>query len=245
MLSGSFGKLAFKMSDLETSDSRPLPGLLPSNKHAPLINEYGWLWLNRDGSPTRITEPVYPQLMCPNATPRERLDMCAYLLAGKTEFWRAHRQYAGVLHFVYLTSSYPGVYTSDNFSDVTHLKLDPAFEDYVSEAFKPLGVYINFFQPKLEAGSHRSFRVMVVNDQPRPVSGTLLLSIETVSGKELTRAAQRFELKELGDASHQIALTIPNVAGKCILKATTPLDGDFAVKPTVSRRWVTVESKAN
>lgn len=102
-----------------------------------------------------------------------------------------------------------------------------------------------FFQPKLEAGSHRSFRVMMVNDQPRPGSGTLLLSIETVSGKELTRAAQRFELKELGDASHPIALTIPNVPGKCILKATTPLDGDFAVKPTVSRRWATVESKAN
>ena len=39
----------------------------------------------------------------------------AYLLAGKTEFWRAQRNYAGVLHFVYLTSCYPGAYTADHF----------------------------------------------------------------------------------------------------------------------------------
>ena len=55
------------------------------------------------------------------------------------------------VHFVYLTCSYPGVYTADHFRDVTKLELDPAFQDYMGEAFKPLGVYVNFFQPSIKA----------------------------------------------------------------------------------------------
>ena len=183
MSGGHFGELKFKMSDLETMDAAPRPGALPSDTNPPLINEYGWLWLNRDGSPTRLTQRVYSQLMGDNTTARQRLDMWAYLLAGKTEFWRAHRKYAGIIHFVYLTCSYPGVYTSDHFRDVTKLELDPAFADYVSESFKPLGVYINFFQPKLEAGTERTFKIMMVNDLPRAAQGRLVLSLEDESGK--------------------------------------------------------------
>jgi hypothetical protein len=101
MSSGGFGKLTFNMTNRETMDGKPRKGALPSDTNAPLINEYGWLWLNRDGTPTRLTENLYPQLMeTTNSTARERLDLYAYLLAAKTEFWRAHRQYAGIVHFV-------------------------------------------------------------------------------------------------------------------------------------------------
>lgn len=40
--------------------------------------------------------------------------------------------------------------------DVTRLELDPSFRDYVGESFKPLGVYVNFWQPSLAAKSERS-----------------------------------------------------------------------------------------
>ena len=139
MQSGHMGKQTFSMTQLETMDGKPNPGALPSNTNPPLINEYGWLWLNRDGSPTLLSKNVYAQLMGTNVTVRARLDMYAYLLGAKTEFWRAHRQYAGIIHFVYLTCSYPGVYTADDFADVTKLKLDRAFADYLGEAFNPLG----------------------------------------------------------------------------------------------------------
>lgn len=181
MFSGYMGKLTFKMTDLEKMDGKPR-GKLPSDKHAAIVNEYGWLWLNRDGSPTLLTENVYAQLMGRNVTARQRLDMYAYLLGAKTEFWRAHRQYAGIVHFVFLTCSYPGVYTADHFCDVTKLELDPAFQDYLGEAFKPLGVYLNFFQPSLKAGATREFTVMMVNDEAKPVCGRLTLSLETRSG---------------------------------------------------------------
>lgn len=242
MISGGFGKLTFDMTKLETMDGKPRPGALPSDKHAPLINEYGWLWLNRDGTPTRLTEKLYPQLMgTANTTARERLDLYAYLLAGKTEFWRAHRQYAGIIHFVYLTCSYPGVYTADHFHDVTRLELDPAFADYMGEAFKPLGVYVNFFQPTLAAGSRRTFPVLMVNDGYQPARGTLVLTLDRVSGETLARAEQSFAVPALGDARCELALQIPPAAGKCILKAAAKT---AAGEQTVSRRWVVVDVPA-
>jgi beta-galactosidase len=240
MISGHFGKLTFKMTDLETMDGKPR-GKLPSDQHAPIINEYGWLWLNRDGTPTRLTEKVYAALMGTDVTPRQRLDMYAYLLGAKTEFWRAHRQYAGIVHFVYLTCSYPGVYTADHFRDVTRLELDPAFADYLGEAFKPLGVYLNFFQPTLKAGSPHEFLVIMVNDEYRPAAGKLALTLETRSGEVLSRTERAFSVPELGSQSHLITLDIPKPAADCIVKAVAAVDGKEPKEATICRRWVSVE----
>ena len=242
MQSGHRGKLTFKMTNLETMDGKPRKGALPSETNPPLINEYGWLWLNRDGSPTLLTENVYAQLMGTNVTARERLDMYAYLLGAKTEFWRAHRQYAGIIHFVYLTCSYPGVYTADHFTDITELKLDPAFADYMGEAFKPLGVYINFFQPTLKANTTHEFTVMLVNDEDRPLQGRLALILETPNGKVVARTAQNFSLPALGDGTVNLQLAIPDVTGKHTLKASAQSRTQGRVPVTLSRRWVTVEN---
>ena len=245
MMSGGSGKLTFSMTDLESMEGKPRANNLPSDRHAPLINEYGWLWLNRDGTPTRLTEQLYPQLMgTANTTARERLDLYAYLLAAKTEFWRAHRQYAGIIHFVYLTCSYPGVYTADHFADVTELRLDTAFQDYVGEAFKPLGVYINFFQPTLRAGgTARPFKVMLVNDGAAPVAGEVVLTLENADGKVAAHSAQPFAMAEFGNRTLELAMTIPNgLAGKHVLRAAAKASN--APESTLSRRWVTIESSA-
>jgi hypothetical protein len=240
MSSGHRGKLTFRMTDLENMDSKPNKGALPSDTNPPLINEYGWLWLNRDGSPTTLTENVYAQLMGTNVTARERLDLYAYLLGAKTEFWRAHRQYAGIIHFVYLTCSYPGVYTADHFADVSKLKLDPAFADYLGQAFKPLGVYLNFFQPTLPPGTNRAFTVMMVNDEPQLRHGQLTLALETASGKPLATATQPFAVPALGAQSYSLSLTIPKTTGPAMLKASARTDGQPKQAATVSRRRVSL-----
>jgi hypothetical protein len=241
MISGYFGKLTFKMTDLEKMDGRP-QRKPPHDKNPMIINEYGWLWLNRDGSPTLLTKNVYAQLMGENVTARQRLDMDAYLLAGKTEFWRAHRQYAGIVHFVYLTCSYPGVYTSDHFRDVTKLRLDPAFADYVGEAFRPLGVYLNFFQPSIKAGEKREFTVMMVNDEARPLRGRLTLALKTRSGELLAHTERPFAIEELGAKTYHIPLTIPARPGDCILSAMAQPE-EKGSQPTVSRRWTSLTGK--
>jgi len=243
MSSGHRGKLTFSMTQLETMDGKPRKGALPSDTNPPLINEYGWLWLNRDGSPTLLTENVYAQLMGTNVTARERLDLYAYLLGAKTEFWRAHRQYAGIIHFVYLTCSYPGVYTADHFADVTKLKLDPAFADYMGEAFKPLGIYINFFQTNLVAGSSRSFKIMLVNDRDTAADGTLTLTLENAKGKVIAKSERQYALPGLGEMAAEVALAVPAQAnGRHTLKATARARDKSFGEPTVSRRWLTISA---
>lgn len=232
------GTVKFKMSDLEKMNG-DIPGSNKTN-YARLINEYGWLWLNRDGSPTLLTEKLYPLLLGENSTANQRFELNAYLLAGKTEFWRAHRKFAGVLHFVYLTCSYPGVYTSDHFLDVKNLKLNPYFEDYMSQAFKPLGVYINFFQPALTPGESKEFEVYLINDYDFPVSGDLQLILEIKNGRKLCGTNQKFSLEPLGSTVLKLNLKVPDTSAYCVLKAiATPKEGQ--ISPTICRRWIKVE----
>ncbi|MGC9035526.1 MAG: glycoside hydrolase family 2 protein [Verrucomicrobiia bacterium] len=232
------GTIKFRMTDLEKMDG-DIPGSKRTN-YVRLINEYGWLWLNRDGSPTLLTEKLYPLLLGDNATADQRFELNAYLLAGKTEFWRAHRKFAGVLHFVYLTCSYPGVYTSDHFVDIKNLKLNPYFEDYMSQAFKPLGVYINFFQPNLTPGESRDFEVYLINDYDFPISGDLKLILEIKDGKKLSETNQKFSIKPLDSAVLKLNLKVPNKSAYCILKAVAE-SKDSKISPTICRRWVKVE----
>lgn len=205
--------------------------------HAMILNEYGWTWLNRDGSPTELTKKLYPRLLGPDSTPRQRLDLNAYLLGGITEYWRAYRFYAGVLHFVYLMSSDPLGYTADHFQDVKALKLDPAFEDYMAEAFKPLGVYLSFWQKELKTGAKPTFTVMLVNDEATPVAGKLNLILAAPSGTELARQTVPFSMKELGAETLYIDLQIPAQTGKALLKA----EAEYSTGKTTSRRQVTLK----
>jgi len=238
--SSSGNDIKFRMAELETRID--LPDLRErKTEHPILINEYGWLWLNRDGSPTLLTEKLYPKLLGPNSTAEERRALGSYLLAGKTEFWRSTRRCAGILHFVYLTGSYPGVYTSDHWLDVKKLKLEPHFADYMAEAFKPLGVYLNFFQPTLPPNAERDFTVKLVNDEDRLLQGRLALTLETPQGKVVARTGRGFSLPALGAATMNLRLAIPNVAGKHILKASAQARGPDREPATLSRRWVTLE----
>jgi hypothetical protein len=229
------GGQSFRMSDLEQRFGGPREALMAA--HATILNEYGWLWLRRDGEPTLLTERLYPKLLGPDSTKEQRLELWAYLLAGKTEYWRAHRNYAGILHFVYLTCSYPGVFTADHFADVKTLKLDPFFADYMSEAMKPLGVYLSFFQPALEPGKSRSYRVMMVNDLYGTEKGELRLTFETEDGREVARASTPFEVAPLGALSKDLEVAAPTAPGRYLLKATAITNAGASTR---SRRKVTI-----
>ena len=230
-----FGQPPFDMTMLERGSGASTQP--PLAARAMILNEYGWLWVRRDGEPTLLTTKVYDRLLGKDATPAQRLELNAYLLAGKTEYWRAHRNYAGVLHFVYLTCSYPGVFTADHFEDVRALKLNPWFEDYMGEAMKPLGVYVNFFEPTLAPGKPRSFHVMMVNDRDRAQKGELRLVLEREGGAEVARAVRPFEIGPLGTLGHDLELAAPGEPGRYLLKATATSDDGAR---TVSRRKVTI-----
>jgi beta-galactosidase len=228
----------FLMTDLEKPEE-PMPVRFHEwPGHASIINEYGWLWLHRDGRPTVLTKPVYEHLL-PDGTADQRFATYAYLLAGLTEYFRAYRKHAAVLYLAYLDGEGPHMYTSDNFRDVRTLELQPDFEDYVKEAFKPLGVYINFWQPKLDPGVKHTFRVMLVNDTPQAINGKLSLTLQpSAGGATVAHTETALAIPALGQADYDMELAVPNLQGEFLLQASAnPGSGDG---PTLSRRKVTL-----
>lgn len=226
-----------ELPNLEESSYFRQPHSPHPTAHAKILNEYGWLWLNRDGTPTILTEPVWEKLLGKAATNEQRLETWAYLLAQLTEFWRAHREYAAVLHFVYLAASYRGAFTSDNFRDVQQLRLDPYFEDYVREAFKPLGVYINLWRTTLKRGIQR-LAVSLVNDYPHTVSGSLSIQVESTTAGP--NGVVRFEVPPNGQHTYLLDIDTADVDGDRLLIARAQPDSSSGHEPTICRRRVKV-----
>jgi beta-galactosidase len=229
------GGPTFDMTTLENPNGKA-PGALTG--HALLLNEYGWLWLNRDGTPTELTKKLYPALLGKDSTAQQRLALNAYLLAGLTEYWRAYRQYAGVLHFVYLTSSDPSGYTSDHFRDVRKLDLHPEFRDYMSNAFAPMGVYLSFWQSTVEAASVRSLPVMLINDEYREIEGKLILALERISGERVATQTSKFKIAPLGQNTIYTDFKFPLTTGDFLLRAIVEYRSNDASESTQSRRFV-------
>jgi hypothetical protein len=223
----------FLMSIFERPAERA-PGVRTA--HAMINNEYGWLWLNRDGSPTELTKQLYPRLLGNNDNPGGRLELNAYLLGGLTEYWRAYRRYAGVLHFVYLTSCEPGGYTCDNFRDVENLELHSEFRDYMNNAFNPLGVYLSFWQPTIKAKQSLSVPVMLVNDESSPTGGALTLALMTSDGKGMFRKELEFSVAAGGQSTYYYDVTVPDTVGEFWLTATAATES----KKVLSRRRVSI-----
>ena len=233
----------FKMTDFESMLGPAPQPATPKTAHAMILNEYGWLWLNRDGTPTLLTQKLYPKLLGDNNTTENRFALQAYLLGGETEFWRAYRRYAGVLHFVYLTASDPRAFTSDHFSDLKELKLEPHFMKAMEQAFNPLGVYLNFWQPTVKPGEIQDFVVAMVNDQDRPRAGKLRVSFSNIGGKEMAADELPFALAPLGADSFTITLKTPEALGKYLVEATA-IPADDKEHPTVSHRDTIVQLSA-
>lgn len=97
-----------------------------------IVNEYAWLWINRNGTPTKLTEHLYPKAFG-ELSAQELYTVYARHLSMKTEYWRAHRKCAAVMQFCALGYSRPNEpkgETSDNFIDIENLVFEPTFERY-------------------------------------------------------------------------------------------------------------------
>ena len=231
----------FKMTDLESMMGPAASAPTSKTGHALILNEYGWLWLNRDGTPTLLTQKLYPKLLGDENTTENRFALQAYLLGGETEYWRAYRRYAGILHFVYLTASDPKAFTSDHFQDIKTLQLEPHFVKAMEQAFNPLGVYLNFWHSSLESGASRDYTVAMVNDEDRSRSGKLRLVLKDAEGKEAASEEASFSLGPLGAQSYTVTMKTPEAKGKYTLQAVATAEDD-AAHSTISERNVMVQA---
>jgi len=210
-----------------------------TNKAKPpyLINEYGWLWINRDGSVPTLTTGLYDRILGKNATAQQRWEYYARTLAAKTEFWRSRRKCAGVLHFCGLGYSRPDGQTSDNFIDVKNLVFEPNFFRYVRDAFSPVGVMLDFWGSTATAGTNLKLRVAAINDLDAEWNGTVrlrLLNGETV----LAEQSQPLVIPALGEAETHFEIKPPDEPMACTLEAALLKAGE---QPVSSLRDVGIE----
>jgi hypothetical protein len=182
----------FSLDDLATAEKIPSTFYLPfqyANKMQPnwywqqpcVINEYSYLWLNRDGSPTELTKPYYDAVLGENATADQRRELYARNLAAVTEYWRAMRSCFGILYPFGLAASIQGGATSDNLIDVEKLQFDDNFKKFVPDAFAALGICAELWKTefviKTWPGTQAEFSVAIINDLDRDFMGDFLIKV--------------------------------------------------------------------
>jgi len=82
-----------------------------------------------------------------------------------------------------------------------------------------VGVYLNFWQPRLAAGSTHAMAVSLVNDEYEVAQGRLEVSLEK-EGKKLSRQETDVAVGPLGQQTYVLNLPIPDEKGPCAVKAT-------------------------
>ena len=147
------------------------------------------------------------------------------MLAAKTEFWRAHRECAGVLHFCSLGYSRPGDKprpeggaTSDHWLDVAKLTLEPNFEEYVKEAFSPVGLMLDFWAPSGKAGEDKQLKIFVLNDLYDDWAGDVTLRV-TRDGKTVSEQSQKAKVTGLGREILSFVQKFPGETGRYTITA--------------------------
>jgi hypothetical protein len=217
----------------------PVPNLQAAQKKLDvpiIINEYAWLWLNRDGTPTCLTANVYEKLLGADSTTEQRRVLYAKYLAALTEFWRAGRECAGVLHFCGLGYSRAGDKprpeggaTSDHFVDLEKLTFEPQFERYVRDSFAPVGLMIDYWGQALRAGERQAMKVVVVNDLDEPWRGGVRLRLSK-NGREVTRLETNCQVEALGRGVIAFEQPVPTEVGDYVLTAELTAEGQGTVR---------------
>jgi hypothetical protein len=191
-----------------------------------ILNEYGWLWLNRDGTPTTLTRNLYDNLAGTNAPPSVLFPLYARLLAAETEYWRCRRQVAGVMEFCSLSYSRSNGQTSDHWSNVEKLKWGPEFYRYVRDAFAPVGLMVDFFAECAVAGQTATIPVIVINDLKKPWQGKVSLRLLRDS-HVLFETNQVYALEAYGKQTQAFGFNWPPQTGACRIEAMlTGADGN-------------------
>ncbi len=186
-----------------------------------IINEYGWIWLNRNGTPTTLTDRVYEVVFQEAGNPEKRLEAYARTLGILTEYWRVHRKCAAVMHFCGLGYSRPDPprgQTSDNFIDIYNLTFEPHFYQYVKPAFNPVGLMIEVWDKSFQSGQTVEVPVHMINDTHEDWSGNLRIYIRAAD-ETFNEQVLECQLNGLEKKVYTSSLQLPEKKGEYNLVA--------------------------
>ena len=208
-----------------------------------LVNEYGWIWLWRDGRPSKLTLNNYNYYLGENATPEQCRELQAYWLELETEWLRSERSVGGILAFCHLTNNYG--FTGDWFiNDIKDLEPSPAFR-WFKHCFAPSAVFIDladrrytkYLEP-LKPGSDLVFNLVGVNDLNKESSGKVLLKLLDEKGTIISTQEESIVIEPFGKRLQPCLLKLPSKSGGYLLIAEYHEKG--RAKPVLSRRYLKV-----
>ncbi len=212
---------------------------------AQLVNEYGWIWLWRDGRPAKLTLNQFNYFAGVNATPAERRELQAYWLALETEWLRSERSFAGVLAFCYLANNYG--FTGDWFLDPIRDLLPGPTLQWFRHAFAPAAVFIDLVDgryiktvPPYPCGQELLFNLVGINDLGRPVSGQVQVDLLDAMGQSVAHCEKNITLPEYGKKFEPVSLLLPATAGGYILTSSFLPAKGRQEQPVKSRRFIRV-----
>jgi len=226
------------------------PGMirqLEESGAAQLINEYGWVWLWRNGTPSKLTVDFYNYYLGPNSTPEQNLEFQAYWMQLETEWLRSNTNAAGVLAFCYLANNYG--YTGDWFAgNIKDLKPTPTL-DWFRYAFAPVATFINLtderytkhIQPH-QAGSTLLFNLTGINNLAATATGKIKIRLIDQNGKNVSEQSFPVKLNSYVRTDIPISLVLPAEAGGYLLVAEFTHENG---KTVISRRFLKVGQAAN
>ena len=212
-----------------------------------LANEYGWMWLWRDGTPSKLTVKNYNYYLGSEATNAQRQELQAYWLQLQTEWLRAERALAGVLHFCYLTNNYG--FTGDDFTGpIADLHPAPIF-NWFRHCFAPTAVFIDLTDerymkhvPPHAPGSALTVDLVGVNDPGIPASGQVVVRLLDSRGKEVLRQTKPIQIPAYGSQKLPVTLRLPDKPDGYLLLAEYTPDGPAKSEPVLSRRYIKIRS---
>lgn len=193
-----------------------------------ILNEYGWLWLNRNGSTTTLTDQIYHNVWPEANTPEKRLEVYARNLGILTEYWRSYRKAGAVFHFCglgYSRPEKPRGQTSDNFIDLQNLVFEPHFLQYLKPAFSPVGLMAEFWEKSVTAGQHLTIPIHLINDTYDPIRDSIRLTFSYGNELAFSKAAA-FTLDGLRKKVIDIPVTVPGKKGSCRMEAEIRYKGE-------------------
>ena len=208
-----------------------------------LVNEYGWIWLWRDGRPSKLTLNNYNYYLGENATPEQCRELQAYWLELETDWLRSERSVGGILAFCHLTNNYG--FTGDWFiNDIKDLEPSPAFR-WFKHCFAPSAVFIDLADRRytkhlepLKPGSDLVFNLVGVNDLNKESSGKVLLKLLDEKGTIISTQEESIVIEPFGKRLQPCLLKLPSKSGGYLLIAEYHEKG--RAKPVLSRRYLKV-----
>jgi hypothetical protein len=215
---------------------------------AQLVNEYGWIWLWRNGIPSKLTVDVYKYYLGANSTPQQNFELQAYWLQLETEWLRSNTNIAGVLAFCYLTNNYG--YTGDWFTgNIKDLTPGPTMQ-WFQHCFAPAALFINLTDERYtkhlmphETGSDLLFNLAGLNNQTADVKGNAKIYLIDPQGKKLSEKQMSVSLPALTRINLPVDIKLPEQAGGYVL--VTEFLPEGKTQPVVSRRFLKVGKTAN